>query len=355
MVGSFAGTMVANTFQSKYDALLQLGRYLRDFSLPGSGPVDARLAQLVKEQYVFHPWHTETTVLEEMSHWAERLSESSLQTFLHSYSNYTFGAGTVAVLPLQDVPLAGFYEMICVWLAGKSLVCCGEHQELMQYLGLKLCEFDSSGQESLQWTNFLPKDASEYIVYLHGGENHTLKQYFSRRKSLMIEKRCSVAVIHSNDTAETLTSLGYDIFHTFGQSPFCVRKLFVPEGFRLESFFEAIEPFAHVYQHNRYANNYDYHKSVLLMDRKPFLDNGFLVVREVECLPVPIGCLYYQMYKNTEEVNALLKKDEEQIHQVISSKVLERRTVLPGQAHRFTLSEYLPEVNMWEFLKKDQA
>jgi hypothetical protein len=41
--------------------------------------------------------------------------------------------------------------------------------------------------------------------------------------------------------------------------------------------------------HHKYFNNYEYNKSVYLINQEPHFDNGFLIARETESLVSPIS------------------------------------------------------------------
>jgi hypothetical protein len=56
----------------------------------------------------------------------------------------------------------------------------------------------------------------------------------------------------------------------------------VPEGYDLATFFEAIEPYNDIINHNKYNNNYGYNRSIYLVGSEQHLDNNFLILREDE-------------------------------------------------------------------------
>ena len=59
-----------------------------------------------------------------------------------------------------------------------------------------------------------------------------------------------------------------------------VSKVFVPEGYDFRTFFESIEPYNNIVNHNKYCNNYEYNKSIYLINREKHFDNGFLLVKK---------------------------------------------------------------------------
>ena len=72
----------------------------------------------------------------------------------------------------------------------------------------------------------------------------------------------------------------------------------------------------HLAQHGKYANNYDYHKAVWLLNREDLIENGFVLVKEErDGLVSPIGTLYVGRYDDLQEVRTQLdaRADELQV------------------------------------------
>ena len=65
----------------------------------------------------------------------------------------------------------------------------------------------------------------------------------------------------------------------------------LPRGFDLDRLFGAWVDWGFVAQNNKYANNYDYHKAVWLLNQEPS-ENGFLLVKEDERWMSPVGTLF---------------------------------------------------------------
>jgi hypothetical protein len=81
------------------------------------------------------------------------------------------------------------------------------------------------------------------------------------------------------ETEEELKLLGKDIFQYFGLGCRNVSKLFVPEGYKFDKFFEALYEYKDVINNNKYANNYNYNRTLYLMKTEKFLDNNFLKIK----------------------------------------------------------------------------
>ena len=51
---------------------------------------------------------------------------------------------------------------------------------------------------------------------------------------------------------------------------------------------------------HKYANNYDYQLSILLLNKQHYMTNGTTLVTQHDSLFSPIGVLYYDHYANKE-------------------------------------------------------
>ena len=91
--------------------------------------------------------------------------------------------------------------------------------------------------------------------------------------------------------------------------PKCCKSFFA-KGYDLNKIFKGLYRHKEIIHHNKYLNNYDYNKAILLMNKKPFLDNGFFLLKEDIENSTPIGCLNYQYYENINEVMKEIEKNQ---------------------------------------------
>ncbi|MEQ9302702.1 MAG: acyl-CoA reductase, partial [Marinoscillum sp.] len=110
-------------------------------------------------------------------------------------------------------------------------------------------------------------------------------------------------------------------------------------------FFESIESYSAVGDHYKYRNNYDYHKSILLVNGTKHLDNGFLLWRPTNDLVSPISVLHVEEYKDETHLNSLLTSYEDKLQCVVGNG-----RVPFGQAQLPELWDYADNVDTMEFL-----
>src|SRR5690606_803876 len=134
--------------------------------------------------------------------------------------------------------------------------------------------------------------------------------YFGKYPHIIRKNRNSVAVLNGNESNEELNKLGADIFAYFGQGCRNVSKLFVPNDFEMSRFFEAIVDYNYVCENKKYMNNYEYHKTLFLLNNEQnMLDNNFLLLRKNDSLASPIGCLHIERYSSEPTVKENLRQN----------------------------------------------
>jgi hypothetical protein len=341
------------SFSRRYEAFVRLGKYLDDFSRNTSVPENNELKSLAEKLHIYNPWFIEPFVLKALELWAIRLSPESLQELINRYPQVkkVYPEKHVAVVPEDTVPFAGMSDLVAVLLAGCHFYGKNpnhQHDDL-QFITDQLIAIEPGFQEFIHWSGFT-KEIDTFLVHSKPSNEKAFTAYFEERHSLIRQKRVSLSIISEDDGAEVFTRLGDDIFTFFGLSPYNVRKLFVPKTFSIELFFGTIERFAWIYQQNRYANNYDYHKSVFLMDSIPFYDDGFLILRESNELQVPIGCLYYEYYDSLDDVRIRISTIDSEIQQVVTNLPEFPKAVKPGNAHVYHLWEFEDHQDTLQFL-----
>ena len=131
------------------------------------------------------------------------------------------------------------------------------------------------------------------------GSNNTsryFEYYFRKVPSIIRRNRNSIAILDGTETPEELDLLGDDIFSYFGLGCRNVSKLFLPEGYdpaSLLKFWHRHEPLR---SHDKYAVNYDHNKAIMIVNREPFIDGGFVLLRESSSLTPPMAVVHYEFY-----------------------------------------------------------
>jgi hypothetical protein len=127
--------------------------------------------------------------------------------------------------------------------------------------------------------------------------------------------------------------------------------LLVPEGYHFPTLFDLWRGNPVPTEHNKYKNNYDYYRSIYLVNLEPFYDTGYVSVLRNESIASPISVVHYKEYVNKNEVEAFLDQHKDEIQCVVSIQPWEQcSTVMPGEAQCPTVMDYPDSVDIIQFL-----
>ena len=276
---------------------------------------------LAIQREIFHNgWHTEELVRISLINLAQWLNEETLENWLASYP-YHEKKKTIAVIMAGNIPLVGFHDFICVLFSGYSIQIklSSEDNRLFHFIYEILVKIDARFADKIQIAD--GKLASFDAVIATGGSASIVhfKSFFSKVPHLFRGNRSSVALLSGKENPEELTLLGKDIFLYFGRGCRNVSHLLLPKGYSLNTIFEQIISYSAVINNKKYGNNYDYHKTIHLMNLENFLDNNFVLLKESEALHAPIGMIYYHYYEDPAEITSYLENHKEEIQCIVGN------------------------------------
>ena len=142
-----------------------------------------------------------------------------------------------------------------------------------------------------------------------------------------------------------MAALSEDVFRYFGLGCRNVSKVFVPVDFVTDRIFQAFFRWKDIAHHAKYANNLDYHRALWLLDREPFLENGFLLLRETTALASPVAVLHLERYTDRHVLRTRLAELADQVQCVVGHDA-----VPFGAAQRPGPADYADGVDTVAFL-----
>lgn len=307
--------------------------------------------QMISAQHALNNWHTEHDLIQQLKHLASILQKENLERWVNHYQRLLKDENErepVSLYLNANHSFAGIHEWLCCLVSHTPFMLTANPNQfhLLKFLNRKMNEINPSFPDLM--LNYETQKQAKYIVYINK-QNDSIKSYFAKKKAILLESKPTVALLTGHENEEELYKLGFDIFTNLGQSSRTLRKIFIPAGFDVKRILTAIEPFSFVYRNNKYANNYDYHQSVFLMERISFLDTGFLVVKEDASNDAPTGCLFYEYYSHLEDTVAQLSNNVN-IENIICSGALTLKTLKPGTSHFFELWDYPDKQDIIDFL-----
>jgi hypothetical protein len=315
--------------------------------------------EVIYRAHAQNNWFTPTYVSEALRAISEEyLDEQKLLAWLQQYPTLLLESRPqpqkIGVVMAGNVPAVGFHDLLCVLLSGHHLLAklSTDDRVLMQFLINKLVEIEPSFAEKINIVERL-NTADAYIATGSDNTARYFEYYFSKKPNIIRRNRTSVGVLNGNETKEELDALGKDILQYFGLGCRNVAKVFVPNGYDFREFYEAIEyQYTHFVNHHKYFNNYEYNKSVYLINQEPHFDNGFLMARETESLVSPISVLFFEYYSSTAQLNEVLVQQEEKIQCIVSQNGWYPNSLPFGKAQSPSLSDYADGIDTMVFLAK---
>ncbi|WP_316817343.1 acyl-CoA reductase [Pedobacter nyackensis] len=297
-------------------------------------------------------WFTEEEVKRALNSLHKMLNQQDLETWFANIK-ITEEQKKVGLILAGNIPMVGFHDVIAVLATGNIALIklSSSDDKLVPALLAELVKIEPLLSDRIIYVERL----KDFDAVIATGSNNTSRYfdfYFGKGPNIIRKNRNSVAVITGDESKEELAQLGHDIFDYFGLGCRNVSKLYIPEDYDIKNFFEPLEGFKDIINHFKYNNNYDYNKSIYLVNLKHHYDNGFLLLTEGESLSSPLAVLYYETYTNLEQVEKLLKDKAEDIQCVISKAPLKLKTPVLGfgKSQSPKLWDYADNVNTIEFL-----
>ncbi len=141
-----------------------------------------------------------------------------------------------------------------------------------------------------------------------------------------------------------------DIFSYFGLGCRNVSKILIPKGYDFEPLIKSFEPYNQFINHNKYANNYEYHRAIYLINLIEHLDNGFVILKPDESLGSPVGVLFYQYYSDLAKANEYIDNLKDSLQCVVSNIPEIKNRISLGSAQKPKLSDYSDGIDTVDFL-----
>lgn len=334
--------------KQRIQAFARVGQFIDDHfrdAVTTEPQLHEGLEKVIQAAYVYNGWFTPIFVKHAVQSIGRILTEESLQTFCGNMPERE--AKTVAVICAGNIPMVGFHDIMCVLLSGnKALIKLSSDDNVLLPFFLKLLTHYEPAFESFIF--IADGKLASFDAVIATGSNNTathFQQYFGKYPHIIRKNRTSVAILDGKETTEDIRHLGEDIFLYYGLGCRNVSKLFVPEGYSFNAFFEAILAFGYVSENKKYSNNYEYHRAIYLLEQHQFLDNNFVMVKESAELHSPVAVIHFSYYKQPEDVAKYIEQHTSEIQCVVG-----KGHIPFGYSQRPVISDFADGVNTLDFL-----
>lgn len=334
----------------RLENLIRLGSWFSDPHSEWSKALHRRLPEAEQK----NGWFTADQILFSVDAWARALSSEKLphSPLLRSAQTCTTPR-TVGLISAGNIPLVGLHDLLCLYLSGHNVLWkpATEDAVLPHLLLETFSNLDPGFSISLSNGKWTGLDA--LIATGSNNSSRYFEAYFGHLPRIIRKSRTSIALLTGDEQESDLLKLGEDVFRYFGLGCRNVTQLWIPHGFPLDRFFGAIAPFGNIINHRKYANNYDYQRAVFLLNRVPFLDNNFLLVRENDDAFSPVGVLHVWRYTDREEALQRASTLSESIQCWVGNPSSWALPVLPfGEAQKPSFDDFADGVNTLQFLSE---
>ncbi|MEJ5960714.1 acyl-CoA reductase [Pedobacter immunditicola] len=291
---------------------------------------DEHLRDLVLRAPNHNAWFTSEEVERSLASFHAMLQENDVKKWFEDIK-ITAQAKKVGLILAGNIPMVGFHDILCVLATGHIALIklSSSDDKLLPAILAKLIEIEPLFEDQIVYTDRL-KDFNAIIATGSNNSSRYFEYYFGKVPNIIRKNRNSVALLTGKESTADIQQLGHDIFDYFGLGCRNVSKIYIPEDYDIKDFFEPLEAFQPIFNHFKYNNNYDYNKSIYLVNAAKHFDNGFLLLKEDKNLASPLAVLYYERYQNLEEVEQELAAAENNIQCVVTSAKLNLKSGVVG-------------------------
>ncbi|MEX2233858.1 MAG: acyl-CoA reductase [Cyclobacteriaceae bacterium] len=322
----------------------KLGKYLHAID-------EAEIEEILLKVRNENPWFTPGSVALALEGLRGYLNPEKLKKWVSAYTLNPKTIKKIAVVMAGNIPLAGFHDFLSVLISGHAIVIklSSKDSVLPTFISNKLIGIEPRFQSQITIADRL-KDFDAVIATGSDNSSRYFQYYFGKYPHIIRKNRTSCGVLTGSETAEDLILLGRDVFTYFGLGCRNVSKIFIPQDFDPVKLMKAWDIYVDILNHHKYHNNYDYQKSILLVNKMPFYDSGFVILHENEKLVSPISVVYLERYKDEQDLTAKLSAVSEKLQCIVGN--MQPHQISFGQAQSPELSDYADKVDTLKFLEK---
>ena len=347
--------------ENRLRAFARLGKILREtFGESGQERKPAKIAAVAvlreqaDEAFRYNGWFTKKLVYRALSELGESLQEAALRRWVSNYPALQVSGTpkTVGVVMAGNVPAVGFHDFLSVLVSGHRLQArlSSDDNKLMPAIAEVLLETEPGFKDFIAFTEETLHDFDAIIATGSNNTSRYFEYYFGKYPHIIRKNRNGVAVLSGEETERQLQALADDVFLYYGLGCRNVAKLFVPEGYDFGRLLKVLGERQEIVENHKYFNNYEYNKAIFLVNGRPHLDTGNLLLVEDDKFVSPVGVLHYTFYTSPAALRNHLMVNSEQVQCVVSEAGFLDNTVPFGKSQSPALWDYADGVDTLDFL-----
>ncbi len=343
------------TLKQRIDTFVQLGEFLKSFrtgiKINTFDSFYDEFRITIEQCYVYNGWFTQANVKQALLNIESWLTVENLSKFTSEVVDPK-DPKKIAIIMAGNIPAVGFHDVMCVLLSGHKVLLkiSSDDHLIIPFLTRVLIHIDAEIKKSIEYA---AGKLSSFDAVIATGSNNSGRYfdfYFAKYPHVIRKNRNSIAILTGMETEKQLSLLGKDIFDYFGLGCRNVSKLFVPEGYVFDKFFESVYVFREALNNKKYGNNYDYNRAIYLLNAEKMLDNNFLLLKPDEGFSSPVSVVFTETYSDMNSLKKRIEEHKDQIQCIVGNADLDITHVGFGTTQSPPINEYADGVNILEFL-----
>ena len=279
-----------------------------------------------------------------------KLRKDTLETWVSKYNlqnvNYK-----VAIIMAGNFPLAGLHDLICVIITGnKAIIKPSSDDKILINFFVEFLHKEFP--ETSEIIEIASEKLGDFDKVIATGSNNTFnyfEYYFRDKSSLLRKNRNSIAVLSGDESENELKLLSDDIFIYFGLGCRNISKIFVPTGYDISQLKNKFNKYNYIINHNKYSNNYNYQKTIKIMNNEVFTDCDYFLMSQSKEINPPISVIYFDYYDHLSQVCDLIKEKRNQIQCIVTNLQI-NNSIKFGEAQDPKLDQYADNSDTINFL-----
>ena len=286
---------------------------------------------------------------------SEMLEEDKLKHWMEQYSGYKYfslHAKTIGVIMAGNIPFVGFHDFLCVLITGNKFLGKLSHNDrfLLPALAEELVKIDNDYTDYISFTENKIPQIDAIIATGSNNSARYFEYYFAKYPHIIRKNRNSIAILSGKESMNDLIKLADDLFLYFGLGCRSASKLFVPVNYDFSPLIEACKTYNYYKHHSGFRNNFDYYKTIFLMNDQAFLDGDFFILQENSLFNNPVSVYYYEYYENITSVLNYIDINRDKLQCIIGENNIMPDMIAFGQSQKPELWDYADNIDTIKFL-----
>ena len=272
---------------------------------------------IVHKTYFENNWLTAESYWQAINHWKSLLTLKNLEEFSAPYA-FTLVPKKIGLIMAGNIPMVGFHDLLCTLLSGHIAVVKPSSDD--KYVMLYIVDF--LVKNGLVDRIHIVERLDSIDAVIATGSNNSFRYfqyYFKHIPHLLRKNRKSIAILNGSESNEDLENLAHDVFKHYGLGCRNVSFIYLPKSMDITRVLDHFMTYKELANHNKYANNYTYHRAILLMNGEQHLDTGFVLPKERLDIHAPLACIHYSYYNSELEINDFIEKNTDELQCVVGN------------------------------------